>query len=105
MTGGYMFKRKVYNELLEWKEKYADRSACLLEGARRVGKSTIALSGTNMRPVKACSVFTGRMKTEPLQMLCDGLRWGQAASDGCLKQIGRCVWHKGESVWSHWFRV
>lgn len=20
MTGGYMFKRKVYNELLEWKE-------------------------------------------------------------------------------------
>ena len=58
-----------------------------------------------MRPVKACSVFTGRMKTEPLQMLCDGLRWGQAASDGCLKQIGRCVWHKGESVWSHWFRV
>ena len=38
-----MFKRKVYNELLEWKEKYADRSACLLEGARRVGKSTIAL--------------------------------------------------------------
>ena len=43
MTGGYMFKRKVYNELLEWKEKYADRSACLLEGARRVGKSTIAL--------------------------------------------------------------
>lgn len=38
-----MFKRKVYDELLEWKEKYADQSACLLEGARRVGKSTIAV--------------------------------------------------------------
>ncbi len=38
-----MFKRKVYDNLLEWKEKYANRSACLLEGARRVGKSTIAL--------------------------------------------------------------
>lgn len=38
-----MFKRKVYGELLEWKEKYANRSACLLEGARRVGKSTIAM--------------------------------------------------------------
>ena len=38
-----MFKRKVYKELLEWKEKYAPHSACLLEGARRVGKSTIAL--------------------------------------------------------------
>ncbi len=36
------FKRKVYDRLLEWKEKYADRYAVLLEGARRVGKSTIA---------------------------------------------------------------
>ena len=36
------FKRKVYNQLLEWKEKYADKYAVLLEGARRVGKSTIA---------------------------------------------------------------
>lgn len=36
------FKRKAYKELLEWKEKYADRYAVLLEGARRVGKSTIA---------------------------------------------------------------
>ena len=36
------FKRKAYDELLEWKEKYANRFAVLLEGARRVGKSTIA---------------------------------------------------------------
>ena len=36
------FKRKVYGKLLEWKEKYADGYAVLLEGARRVGKSTIA---------------------------------------------------------------
>lgn len=35
------FKRKAYNQLLEWKEKYADKYAVLLEGARRVGKSTI----------------------------------------------------------------
>lgn len=37
-----MFKRKVYGQLLEWKNKYSDRYAVLLEGARRVGKSTIA---------------------------------------------------------------
>ena len=37
-----MFKRKAYNELLEWKNNYAGRYACLLEGARRVGKTTIA---------------------------------------------------------------
>ena len=36
------FQRKAYGKLLEWKEKYADSYAVLLEGARRVGKSTIA---------------------------------------------------------------
>lgn len=36
------FKRKAYDQLLEWKNKYADKYAVLLEGARRVGKSTIA---------------------------------------------------------------
>lgn len=37
------FKRKAYNKLLYWKEHYADNYAVLLEGARRVGKSTIAI--------------------------------------------------------------
>ena len=37
-----VFKRKVYEKLLEWKKSYADHYAALLEGARRVGKSTIA---------------------------------------------------------------
>lgn len=36
------FKRKVYKELLDWKSKYSNHYAVLLEGARRVGKSTIA---------------------------------------------------------------
>ena len=36
------FKRKVYDQLLEWKKKYSSKYAALLEGARRVGKSTIA---------------------------------------------------------------
>lgn len=36
------FKRKAYNQLVEWKDNFADRYAVLLEGARRVGKSTIA---------------------------------------------------------------
>lgn len=37
-----MFKRKVYSELKDWKDKKQGSSAILLEGARRVGKSTIA---------------------------------------------------------------
>lgn len=38
-----MFKRKAYNELLIWKKKCNGKYAAILEGARRVGKSTIAL--------------------------------------------------------------
>ena len=37
-----MFKRKVYDQLLEWKHEWDGKYACLLEGARRVGKTTIA---------------------------------------------------------------
>ena len=37
-----IFRRKVYEKLLEWKKLYAGEYACLLEGARRVGKTTIA---------------------------------------------------------------
>ena len=37
-----MFKRKVYQQLKYWKENLAPGYACLLEGARRVGKTTIA---------------------------------------------------------------
>lgn len=36
------FKRKFYEELLEWKKTYAGKNAMLIEGARRIGKSTIA---------------------------------------------------------------
>ena len=34
-------KRKVYNDILRWKEESNGRTALLIEGARRVGKSYI----------------------------------------------------------------
>ncbi|WP_432784946.1 hypothetical protein AAEX37_01866 [Oligella sp. MSHR50489EDL] len=37
-----MFKRKIYQRLLEWKQNSAGKTALLIEGARRVGKSTVA---------------------------------------------------------------
>ena len=37
-----MFKRKVYNYLKAWKEESNGASAVMIEGARRVGKSTVA---------------------------------------------------------------
>ena len=36
-----MFKRKIYDQLLEWKRSSNGTRALLIEGARRVGKSTI----------------------------------------------------------------
>ena len=37
------FKRKVYDKMLKWKNEYAPNYALFLKGARRVGKSTLAL--------------------------------------------------------------
>lgn len=36
-----MFHRKIYNEILKWKNESNGKTALLVEGARRVGKSTI----------------------------------------------------------------
>lgn len=37
-----MFERKVYNQLFEWKKEAHGTKAILIEGARRIGKSTVA---------------------------------------------------------------
>ena len=36
-----IFKRKAYQKLLEWKRDSAGKTALLIEGARRIGKSTL----------------------------------------------------------------
>lgn len=36
-----MFKRKIYKQILEWKEESNGQTALLIEGARRIGKSTV----------------------------------------------------------------
>ena len=36
-----MFERKVYKKLLMWKQEASGEKALLIEGARRIGKSTI----------------------------------------------------------------
>ena len=37
-----VFRRKIYDEMVEWKVNRSNRYALLIKGARRVGKSTIA---------------------------------------------------------------
>ena len=36
-----VFKRKLYDKMLEWKKEFDGRTALLVKGARRVGKSTL----------------------------------------------------------------
>ena len=37
-----IFKRKLYNDMLQWKHESGGQTALLIKGARRVGKSTLA---------------------------------------------------------------
>lgn len=41
-TDHWVFKRKIYEKMLEWKQRRDGATALLIKGARRVGKSTIA---------------------------------------------------------------
>lgn len=42
MEQGRVFKRKIYERMLRWKSEKDGKTALLIRGARRVGKSTIA---------------------------------------------------------------
>lgn len=41
MTNRRFFKRKIYDQMVEWKQQRDGKTALLIKGARRVGKSTI----------------------------------------------------------------
>lgn len=58
-----IFKRKIYDKLLEWKRTDNGSTALLIEGARRVGKSTI-VEEFGRREYKSCMVidFTSASK-------------------------------------------
>lgn len=40
--GERIFERKIYQKMLDWKRDSNGKTALLIKGARRVGKSTIA---------------------------------------------------------------
>ena len=42
MQEEYILKRKIYDKLLKWKKTSNGKTAILIEGARRIGKSTVA---------------------------------------------------------------
>ncbi len=36
-----IFRRKLYDRMLDWKQRWGGKYALLIKGARRVGKSTL----------------------------------------------------------------
>ena len=50
-----IFKRKIYEKMLEWKQERNGSTALLLKGARRVGKSTVAKAFAKKRIQKLYS--------------------------------------------------
>lgn len=53
-----MFKRKIYSKIKEWKDNSHGKTALLIKGTRRVGKSTVVekFAKMNMRHI-FCLIF------------------------------------------------
>ena len=66
-----MFKRKAYEKLKIWKEKYSSSYSALLIGARRVGKSTIAEEFAKNEYKSYIKIDFAEIKRDTLQVFDD----------------------------------
>ena len=62
---GKVFKRKLYDKMLNWKQTRDGSTALLIKGARRVGKSTIAEEFAKSTSIKAIYSLTLPMHQQP----------------------------------------
>ena len=58
-----IFQRKIYSQILQWKQDNAGKSALLIEGARRIGKSTI-VEAFAKREYKSIRLHRNRLVTK-----------------------------------------
>lgn len=66
-----IFKRKLYDEMLEWKRSSNGSSALLIKGARRVGKSTLAKHFAQNEYDSFIAIDFARCKKEIKEMFDD----------------------------------
>ena len=66
-----MFKRKAYEKLKIWKEKYSSSYSALLIGARRVGKSTISEEFAKNEYKSYIKIDFAELKNETMQIFDD----------------------------------
>ena len=67
------FDRKIYKRLVDWKNESSGRTALLIEGARRVGKTTIVKSFAE-REYASCIFIDFSIAGEEIKRLFDDLR-------------------------------
>ena len=66
-----MFKRKIYQRLLEWKQESDGQTALLIQGARRIGKSTVAKTFAKNEYASYILIDFSRVKPEVLDLFQD----------------------------------
>ena len=66
-----MFKRKIYQHLLEWKNESDGQTALLIQGARRIGKSTVAEEFAKKEYDSYILIDFSRVKPEVLALFQD----------------------------------
>lgn len=61
-----MFKRKIYDKMLQWKNESGGNTALLVEGARRIGnrQSLRSLQRTNMKAIYLLILLQRRKRSE-----------------------------------------
>ena len=65
-----ILKRKIYDKLLAWKQETAGQKALLVEGARRIGKSTI-VEEFGKKEYKSYALIDFAIATEEIRQLFD----------------------------------
>lgn len=66
-----IFKRKIYDKILKWKEENHGKTALLIEGARRVGKSTIVEEFANKEYQSSIIIDFNKVRKEVKELFED----------------------------------
>lgn len=66
-----MFKRKIYQQLLDWKKESDGQTALLVQGARRIGKSTVVEEFAKREYVSHIMIDFSKVKPEVLALFQD----------------------------------
>ena len=68
----HIFRRKAYQKMLQWKQESHGETALLIDGARRVGKSTLVrLFAKN--EYRSCAIFDFSKTSKEERALFDNL--------------------------------